>query len=1520
MFFKRLTTLLTALSIIFSCMPGVFAGEKFFKENTYIEAESGVKKHDIYIVSSPYSSGGKHLVSNSASLTDSKVLKTEEFSYTFDFELENDYKLFMRVYFPGSAQTEIFWKWNTGEWKTFAGTAGKDYAWFEIGTERLRAGKNKLSFAHKSTGVYYDMIYLSSDPDFKPADPEGVEPMPEVKAAKEEFKTRQEKECIVTGDGVIFEAEDASLQPGISVTGGQDLSGGKTLVCTSGVEDRSTPLPEADGWIEFTFSPDKDGLYAIWARTLCTSGGNDSWYVALGNEKEYPSYVYKAPVLEPSGYTWTLMGNVKAKAGERFKLRIRPRENYWGVDQFLVTGNNAYLPVGIETEVKFKNNEIVPITALPPVNPPANEHPRLMFRASDIERIKKNIDHPKNAQMKEKFFSFAKGEVNLGDVANDAARFRIEAKALYYALYGDKKIGQEAVDLAQKALSWEMNKRSDGQERAYELIMTMHSRVYDWCYDLMTKEQMENIHNIGVAYGAQTEMLWPPNGHGGLTLVGHGAEMVLLRGMLSFAIATYDERPDYWNYIGGRFYEDYVPERAWHQKAQMHHQGVDYGYFRHQWSCWAAKIVMAMGADAPYDLEDAGKHAYSHFTYARRPDGSKFKWGDWNYSDPMQYHAKPEVLLIMHSIGKDPYVTDELMRHTMIGSKDNITHNFPDPATWLLLFEPDVEPISITNLPNSYYFGSPMGVTFTRTGWEDGVDSNTVSAVMFINEWEFGNHQHKDRGSFQLWYRGPLASESGIYDLYGTENHKVWTYQSTAHNTLIVYDPEEDSNNFTNGVNDGGQIGRMGHTSWQAIQENPEKYQQAKVLGQEIDPENPIKPYYTYLKGDLTKAYSDKISDYSRSFMFLDLKEEKNPAALIVFDRVETPKANLEKRWLLHGQAEPEIKGTRSVWGTLGYVDEAGKRYTGKMVVDSLLPADSEVETDVIGGEEEGWCVINGVNYPHENVSELREDNTYRMEKRTKGKNLTYFLNCLQVTDESNQNYYKTKLLDTDKFYGVEISDRVVLFSKEGKRVSSAFEIKGQSTDKELRYTVCDIEKGKWKITADGAEQTVYATEEGGVLAFSAKASSIKIEKIDDSEKEKAEVVFGNESVITVKEAGGSGSFVGFKTNPEIKNGRLMVPVAGLATTFGLKTEDIFLGKSYTDAKQGITLNLKPESGVYTINSESKTMENPTYYKDGQLMVELRTFAESFNYNVYWEDTYKRAFVVENKPIVPVNLPGYAAIVSLTNDDDTRVAETSHASLAGDGVLTTLWSAEGKDRYFQVEFDKEYVLENAEIVFNPNSNRTPKFEVQISTDGKNFETAYDGVGWSGTDGLTWETFKLDVSKPNRAKYVRYVGKGSNISDWNAIREIRFKIGEDLVTWEEKDSYAKVSGIRHDDGEIDPNNVGKYLIDNNNRTLWATFGNDRYVDFILENTEEITGLDIVFNPNTKRTAKFEILISEDDKNYVSIFNGQSDPNALNNSIEHYDFDKTYKAKYVRYKGLGSDISQWNGVKEIRVIKK
>lgn len=49
------------------------------------------------------------------------------------------------------------------------------------------------------------------------------------------------------------------------------------------------------------------------------------------------------------------------------------------------------------------------------------------------------------------------------------------------------------------------------------------------------------------------------------------------------------------------------------------------------------------------------------------------------------------------------------------------------------------------------------------------VESRDAVVQMRIGERFFGNHQHKDFGTFQIYYRGPLAISSGVYDLYGSE-------------------------------------------------------------------------------------------------------------------------------------------------------------------------------------------------------------------------------------------------------------------------------------------------------------------------------------------------------------------------------------------------------------------------------------------------------------------------------------------------------------------------------------------------------------------------------------------------------------------------------------------------------------------------------------------------------------------------------------------------------------------------------
>ena len=78
----------------------------------------------------------------------------------------------------------------------------------------------------------------------------------------------------------------------------------------------------------------------------------------------------------------------------------------------------------------------------------------------------------------------------------------------------------------------------------------------------------------------------------------------------------------------------------------------------------------------------------------------------------------------------------------------------------LLWRDPDAPAASPSStLPLSRYFGSPFGWMVARTGWGE----DAVIAEMKVNEYNFVNHQHLDAGAFQIYYKGALAIDSGLY-------------------------------------------------------------------------------------------------------------------------------------------------------------------------------------------------------------------------------------------------------------------------------------------------------------------------------------------------------------------------------------------------------------------------------------------------------------------------------------------------------------------------------------------------------------------------------------------------------------------------------------------------------------------------------------------------------------------------------------------------------------------------------------
>ena len=87
----------------------------------------------------------------------------------------------------------------------------------------------------------------------------------------------------------------------------------------------------------------------------------------------------------------------------------------------------------------------------------------------------------------------------------------------------------------------------------------MASEVYDWCYPLLDEAAKKNIVIGCQTIAGQMEIGWPPNKQG--AVVGHGGEAQLQRDLLSLGVATYDEYPDIYNYVAGRYLLN-LPARA----------------------------------------------------------------------------------------------------------------------------------------------------------------------------------------------------------------------------------------------------------------------------------------------------------------------------------------------------------------------------------------------------------------------------------------------------------------------------------------------------------------------------------------------------------------------------------------------------------------------------------------------------------------------------------------------------------------------------------------------------------------------------------------------------------------------------------------------------------------------------------------------------------------------------------------------------------------------------------------------
>ena len=789
--------------------------------------------------------------------------------------------------------------------------------------------------------------------------------------------------------------------------------------------------------------------------------------------------------------------------------------------------------------------------AAPTVTPPAGEHPRVMVRDVYVNKVRENWNDSENAEAVTEFERLANASIDVNTsvgTLNEANSYKrdqlrlIEAKAFDYLLNKDNEDttikeraranGSYAVLGMDKFLSTASYASGSDVCRESGYAIFVASEVYDWCYDKMIKNDYQYAKNF--IYWCETlmssgnsafEVNYPPNG--GRNITGHAGEYMIFRDMLAFAIAIYDEKPSVYNYVMGRIESEMAPARKWFYESGAPYQGDSYGAERYLGELYAETLIEKMTYTDSKVFIDSNYKGFKkvprHWLYMHRPDGRLFTRGDdfTVAGGATGYNTKNffAVNFMAGNLFKDGYVKGESFRRTTNFSNDE----FQDfrgitSVRWLIMNDPSIttKKTDRSALDQNVYFGSPSGEIIAKTSWAYGVhnsnndymNNDAAAAYMRIGEYYGGNHDDLDSGSFQLYYKGILASASGNYDDYSSDHNVNYRKRTISHNALTVsssasledndagddalrgfFSTYETSNGWWSTgtavnphANDGGQrIAVPEINSLSAWRNTSGKYKRATVIDHYVSDD------YSYIKGNLTPAYAPAKLDASvpviRNMAFVETGNSSVPAFMIVYDKLKGASNSNVPQFNLHTQAEPTISGNTTTVVSGG----------GKMTVKTLLPASASITK--LGGSGNQYKVA-GTNYAPTLERTGAELGWGRIEiKPSTVSGTTEFLNVLAVSDAGYSTDIPATTIEGTNVKGAKVLDQVVLFSTNESRVNStaSFTVSGNDTD--LNIKVLGIQPGYWLIAKDGETVAMEQVEEeedgnGATLDFTGDAGT----------------------------------------------------------------------------------------------------------------------------------------------------------------------------------------------------------------------------------------------------------------------------------------------------------------------------------------------------------------------------------------------------------------------------------------------
>ncbi len=757
---------------------------------------------------------------------------------------------------------------------------------------------------------------------------------------------------------------------------------------------------------------------------------------------------------------------------------------------------------------------------------PSGTHPSIMFTANTAEELYENIAASESAFAYKKYIALSNAiwdgkfeEISGDKLSNwDSSLAAIlEAKAFRYAmdkLSDDRLVAENAkiygyeaiIGIKNAILTISVSHDVGDWCRTYGYLMYVAGCVYDWCYDLMTEEDKEQIiaggvnllgkHLEIVCYGGTSNVV--PNQQG--TMYGHGGEDQILVDYLSFAIATYTEAPEIYELVGGRVLNDFVEAQNFMFQSGSHWEGTMYGSVRTASTIVSNILINKMtdGAFTPFENVD---EAIITSTYYVRPDGDVFRIGDVNENNTSyQFAWFANCCFYAGNLYGNDYLKSTAYKYLKNFSSFTSMVSGLSAVQFLAVNDPAVSHTYDAELPLTRTAAYPLTNLFARSAHDD---ENAFAVHMTMHETYSASHTHMECGSFQIYYKGILAADSGAYTHWGDAHHMGYNMQTISSNSLLIYNPalvDFRSDYRKNMVYSGGQSIANGDRLPETLTEllKHEAFGQCTSLGV-ANVEKDGKYLYSYMGGDMTKAYDAITVDEVTRYMFaVATGNEDCPLVFLTYDRIGAKDASFRKSALIHVQEEPAISGDFAI------VTNTKGDNSGKMIVQTVGEA---TEYTVVGGKgREFW--IPGVdedgNYSLEDGKNLPTGDTLvtgsraeygwgRIEISPKNHEKTNtMLTVMYVTDaENNASPIRASEISSEKLSGAVIFGKAVMFPKSEKLLSGEASF---TLNEGAECFVAGVKAGTWTVTNGTSTETVEVADGTNLITFTAgSAGTYKI-------------------------------------------------------------------------------------------------------------------------------------------------------------------------------------------------------------------------------------------------------------------------------------------------------------------------------------------------------------------------------------------------------------------------------------------